>query len=175
LEAEELRDALLAVSGRLDLTMGGSLLHVGNREFLFDHTSKDQTSYDSRRRSVYLPVIRNHLYDVFTLFDYSDASVVNGDRNTSTIAPQALFLLNGELMIQCAQSLAERSASPTSDDRERVERLYRLAYGRGATEHEMERAIGFVDRFAAEADSRDQAWTALSQMVLASNEFLYVR
>jgi hypothetical protein len=66
-------------------------LHVKNREFLFDHTSKDTTKYDSRRRSLYLPVIRNHLYDVFQLFDSTDATVPNGDRATTTVAPQALF------------------------------------------------------------------------------------
>ncbi len=69
LEAEPIRDALLAVSGRLDRRMGGSLLEVKNRAYFFDHTSKDATSYDSPRRSVYLPIVRNHLYDVFQLFD----------------------------------------------------------------------------------------------------------
>jgi len=69
LEAEALRDAMLAVAGELDPQMNGSLLHVANREFIFNHTSKDETSYDSRRRSVYLPVIRNHLYDVFSIVE----------------------------------------------------------------------------------------------------------
>src|SRR5207247_1905116 len=70
LEAEEIRDALLAVSGTLDPTMAGSLLQVENRAYFFDHTSKDRTKYDTRRRSVYLPIVRNHLFDVFDLFDY---------------------------------------------------------------------------------------------------------
>ena len=87
---------LLAVSGLLDLEMGGSMLHVGNREFFFDHTSIDKTKYDSTRRSLYLPVVRNHLYDLFSLFDYSDASMMVGSRSTSTIAPQALFMMNSD-------------------------------------------------------------------------------
>ncbi len=66
LEAEPIRDAVLAVSGTLDATMGGSMLHVKNREFLFNHTSQDNTKYESRRRSLYLPVIRNHQYDMFS-------------------------------------------------------------------------------------------------------------
>src|SRR5439155_5864271 len=66
LEAEAIRDSLLAVAGLLDRSAGGpALAHVKNRGYLFDHTSKDETTYGSRRRSVYLPVIRNHLYDVF--------------------------------------------------------------------------------------------------------------
>ena len=92
LEAESIRDSVLAVSGMLDREMGGSMLHVKNREFLFDHTSKDNTDYSSLRRSVYLPVIRNNLYDFFQLFDFNDASVINGNRETTTVAPQALFL-----------------------------------------------------------------------------------
>ena len=68
LEAESIRDSVLAVSGMLDREMGGSMLHVKNREFLFDHTSKDNTDYSSLRRSVYLPVISNNLYDFFQLF-----------------------------------------------------------------------------------------------------------
>src|SRR5262245_48132752 len=76
LEAEEIRDSLLAVSGLLDRTAGGpAITHVKNREFLFDHTSKDGTKYESRRRSLYLPIVRNHLYDVFQLFDSTDATV----------------------------------------------------------------------------------------------------
>ena len=55
-------------------------LHVKNREFFFDHTSKDTTKYDSPRRSIYLPVVRNHMYDVFDLFDYTDATVASGGK-----------------------------------------------------------------------------------------------
>ncbi|HZZ82380.1 MAG TPA: PSD1 and planctomycete cytochrome C domain-containing protein, partial [Gemmataceae bacterium] len=87
LEAEAIRDALLAVSGGLDPTMGGSLLHVPNRAYLFDHTSKDLTNYDSKRRSLYLPVIRNNVYDVFQLFDFPDPGFPSGDRATTTVAP----------------------------------------------------------------------------------------
>ena len=99
LEAEAIRDSLLAASGILDTSMGGSMLHVKNREFIFNHTSMDETRYGSLRRSVYLPVVRNHLFDVFELFDYSDASVLNGSRSTSTVAPQALFMMNSELVL----------------------------------------------------------------------------
>ena len=78
------------------------MLHIGNRAYFFDHTSKDLTNYSAPRRSLYLPVVRNNLYPVFQLFDYSDASVPNGNRNSSTVAPQALFMLNSGLDMDSA-------------------------------------------------------------------------
>jgi len=183
LEAEEIRDALLAVSGTLDPTMAGSLLQVENRAYFFDHTSKDRTKYDTRRRSVYLPIVRNHLFDVFDLFDYSEASVSNGDRATTTVAPQALFMMNSELVAQAAHDLAsDLLARTTVDDSERIRRLYVRAYGRPPKPAEIERAVAFLSRYSRglstlEPDSREQrllAWQALCQTILASNEFVYL-
>ena len=200
LEAESIRDSLLAVAGLVDFSMGGSMLHVDNRKFLFDHTSKDETSYDTRRRSVYLPVIRNHLYDGFQLFDYSDASVPNGNRTTSTIAPQALFLMNGDLAAKAARALAKRLLNvPDQDDRSRVNALYNLTLGRESTADEQTKAVAFLHQFetaitpenltreaaaqspesgagdAGFTTARDEAWTALCQVMLVSNEFIHVR
>lgn len=136
LESEAIRDSLLAIGGSLDSAMGGSLLHVGNREFLFNHTSKDNTKYDSRKRSIYLPVVRNHLYDVFQLFDYSDASVPNGSRHSSIVAPQALFMLNSDLMLQAADGLARRVLMIEGDSA-RIQHLYQIALGRQVTAAEL--------------------------------------
>jgi hypothetical protein len=183
LEAEAIRDALLAVAGTLDPTLGGSLLTVKNRDYFFDHTSKDVTRYDSPRRSVYLPVVRNHLFDAFDLFDYSDAGVVNGDRATTTVAPQALFLMNGELVAQAARDLASGLLDDaTPDDAGRAGRLYRRAYGRPAKPEELARAGAFLDRFDRgladrvpdAGERRRLAWQALCQAVLASNEFIHI-
>jgi len=184
LEVEALRDAVLAVSGGLDRQMGGSLVHVKNREFFFDHTSKDTTRYDSPRRSIYLPVVRNHMYDVFDLFDYTDATVTSGDRATSTVAPQALFALNSELMLEAGKRLAERLLSQSElGDAERVHQLYLRAYSRPASASEVRRAATFIARAqqqvqeqASDQEARRlRAWALLCQMVLAANEFTYVR
>jgi cytochrome c553/mono/diheme cytochrome c family protein len=184
LEAESIRDALLVVSSQLDPAMGGSLLHVKNRDYLFDHTSIDKTRYDSRRRSVYLPVIRNHLYDLFQLFDFPDSTVPNGDRATTTVAPQALFLLNSELIGQASESLASRLLKEKKgDDASRIQQLYALAYGRPATARESTRAREILQETeglqrAREPDGakrRLQAWACLCQIVLAANEFIYVK
>jgi hypothetical protein len=184
LEAEAIRDALLAVSGALDRTRGGSLLHVKNRAYLFDHTSKDATRYDSLRRSLYLPVIRNNVYDLFQLFDFPDPAVPNGDRATTTVAPQALFMMNSDWVARLCERLAERLLSEQAlDDPGRVRLLYRKAYGREATAEETGRDLALVQKMAAAlgpvepngARCRQRAWSALCQVVLSANEFMYVR
>lgn len=181
LEAETIRDSMLAVSGLLNRKPGGSLLHVSNREFLFDHTSIDKTRYDSNVRSLYLPVIRNHLYDGFQLFDYANASVMTSNRATTIVAPQALFLMNGELVQRAAVSFADRIGKPQRGDATRIDLSYKMALGRPATSAEITDATAFLSTAAEQSDSRhdavDQhsAWILFSQALLMSNEFIYVR
>jgi hypothetical protein len=183
LEAEAIRDSILAVSGLLDNSVGGSLLHVKNREFLFDHTSKDDTRYDSQRRSVLLPVIRNHLYDMFQLFDYSDASVMTSNRSTTTVAPQALFLLNSELVQRAAQAFAARLRQLSEHPEQRIDAGYTLAFGRHPTRHELQRDLQYLIRLQEALaggagvldDAERRGWELLCHTWLAANEFVYVQ
>ena len=182
LEAEEIRDAMLAVSGQLDTTMGGSALATKNREFIFNHTSKDETSYETNRRSIYLPVIRNHLFDSFTLFDYTDASMPNGNRNTSTVASQALYMMNSEFLDRAAEGLAKRmQQAELPNDTQRITWLYETTVGRVAKEQEIERCLAMLQEFLPtegenpEEESQQQAWKALCQTLLMSNEFVYLQ
>jgi hypothetical protein len=165
--------------------MTGSLLHVKNRSFFFDHTSKDETRYDVSRRSVYLPVVRNHLYDVFTLFDYTDASVMTGDRATTTIAPQALFLLNSNLVERVSRKLAH-SALDNSDDTadefnrnaQQINRLYERLFGRLASIADIQHANRFLVQVRQTLPDNSQpvdAWAALCHVLLASNEFIFLK
>ncbi len=184
LEAESVRDAVLAVSGLLDRSPGQSMLHVKNREFLFDHTSKDGTSYKSMRRSVYLPVIRNNLYDAMSLFDCTDGTVPNGDRAASTVASQALFLMNSDLVIQAAETLAvDLLTEHPVDEYARVVAVFLRAVGRPAAADEIQRFLKagaeineqLVADGVSEAERPKTVWTVLCQSVLMSNEFLYVK
>ncbi len=183
LEAESVRDSLLFVSQKLDSKMGGSLLHVKNREFLFDHTSKDQTKYDHRQRSLYLPVIRNNVYDALELFDFPDPAVLNGDRATTTVAPQALFLMNSEVAWDAMLHMAEGLLADNDlSDRTRVTTLYETTLGRPADDREIDRALAFVGQYASDYvgetsqhDVRRHAWRALCLAVIASNEFIYIK
>lgn len=144
LEAEAIRDSHLAVSGELDSTMGGNLLNVKNREFVFNHESKENVDYNFDRRSLYLPVIRNHIFAMFQLFDYSDASTLNGNRQTSTVATQSLYLMNSPFVNRMATALAKKILAAETDDSARVERLYQMAYSRMPTKAELNRALEFV-------------------------------
>jgi len=189
LEAESVRDALLSVSGQLDRAPGGPVLTVKNRGYLFDHTSKDLTKYDAPRRSVYLPIIRNNVYDVFQLLDYPDAAVSSGDRNTSTVSPQALMMLNSDIILQASEKLADRLLKefPT-DDLARAVRLIRLAYGRDPRSGEAEQLLADLTEYTqvvaesnasknaitTPAANRQAAWSVLCQVILATNEFIYV-
>jgi cytochrome c553 len=184
LEAEAIRDSLLAASGLLDPAAGGpSLANIKNRDYLFDHTSKDKTSYANDRRSIYLPVIRNNLYDVFQLFDAPDAAVPNGDRSTTTVPTQALFFLNSELAARAADALAGRLlADSTLDDSGKVRRLFAITYGRPPTDEEVKRVTAgifvFQSEFGSEKDvvkRQRLAWAAITQTVLAASEFVHVR
>jgi hypothetical protein len=183
LEAESIRDALIAVSESLDRTIGGSLLAVKNRAYFFDHTSKDLTDYHSQRRSLYLPIVRNNVYDVFQLLDYPDAAVPNGDRATTTIAPQALLMMNSEFVAKCSADLAEILLSQFSDsDTSRIRTAYAHAYGREATDGEVASSLTFLrqlDQALASTESenvrRRKTWESLCHVILSSNEFIYIR
>jgi len=182
LEAEEFRDALLAVSGEIDTSMSGSLLNVKNRAHFFDHTSIDKTDYRSRRRSLYLPIVRNNVYDLFQLLDFPDPGVTTGDRAQTTVATQALLVLNSDLVMQSAAGLS-RQMMTVSDDRQKLSRLFLTAYGRPATDAEQQSYLAFLRELEPSlvADHADterpvvSAWDVLCHVILAANEFIYLR
>jgi hypothetical protein len=181
LDAEEIRDSLLAVSGLLDEQRGGTLLSIEKWKLIFDHTSKDATTYDTNRRSLYLPVVRNNLYDLFSLFDYSNADVPVGNRENSTVAPQALYMMNSPLLLKASEATTERIFHEAATDDERINRLYELALARTPEPQERERFLQYLSKFEAlfrdakrDGDPRRTAWNAAVQSVFASNEFIYL-
>ncbi len=179
LEAEALRDAMLEVCGLLDRTVGGTLWEFENYKLVFDHTSKDMTTYETRRRSLYLPVIRNHVFDQFELFDFPNPNMMSGDRAASTVAPQALYLMNSPLVLRAAEALALRLTE--APPQERVAQLYQRVLARPPTPTESARAVAFVARFPGSPGTTVKAaapapvWQALAQALLAGNEFIYLR
>ncbi|MGV3722284.1 MAG: DUF1553 domain-containing protein, partial [Actinomycetota bacterium] len=183
LEAEEIRDALFFVSGKLDRTMGGSLLNFKDRAYVTSTANADPVNYATPRRAVYVPVIRSALYDVYTAFDFGDPTVMNGDRPSTTVAPQALFVMNSKLVLENAKALATNLlARAELDDAARIRGAYEICYGRLPTDAEIRRARAFVTRiettYAATVSDADQrrlrAWQSLYKSLMAASEFIYV-
>ena len=174
LEAEEVRDSVLFVAGLLERTMGGKTIPVKNREFFFNHTSKDATTYDSPRRALYLPVVRNNVYDLFEQFDFPDPAVPNGNRNATVVAPQALLMLNSDLVGKAAEKFAASLLASASDDVRRIELAYQKAYARPPTAKELARAKKFLTDFRPDSAASPSAWAVFCQSLLAANEFIYL-
>lgn len=172
LEAEEIRDAMLLVSGWLDSKLGGKTIPLKNKEFVFNHTSKDATTYESPRRALYLPIIRNHLYDMLEQFDYPDPTMPTGSRNSTVIAPQALIMMNAPVVMECSQRLAAKLCA--LPDENRLSQAYALLYGRAPAEREEADALALLRDFTR-TEKPERAWALLCQTLLAANEFIYLR
>ncbi len=172
LEAEMIRDALLAVSDRLDATAGGSLVSWKNDEY----TPTDTVSASSVRRSVYLPVVRDRVFDVFTIFDFANPSVGTAKRIPTVVSHQALFFLNSPLVKESARAFAKNLGAAAADSSTtRIQLAYERAFGRLPTKTETERAERFIASLPrTEPTKNDEAaWTAWCQMLFAANEFIY--
>ena len=100
LEAEPIRDAVMAVSGDLDTSMGGTLLTYKDRQYASDTEKRGSVDYDRNRRAVYIPVVRSSMYEVFQAFDMPDPATSSGDRAATVVAPQALFMMNGTVVLK---------------------------------------------------------------------------
>jgi len=182
LEAEEIRDSLYAVSGQLDETVGGTMLKFKEREYVTSTANRDTTDYDSPRRAVYMPVVRSSLYDVFQAFDFGDPSVINGDRPTTIVAPQALFLMNGSPVLKTSRKLAELLIGQTVDSGERIATVFERAFGRPPTADDRTRSLAFLAKAEQtytqhEADPKARelkVWQSFCKALMSANEFSYV-
>jgi DNA-binding cell septation regulator SpoVG len=182
MSAEMLRDSLHVVSGTLDKTIGGTLLGGNDGDYVTNDQSGNKAQYDAPRRSLYLPVIRNAVYDFFQAFDFGDPSLVNARRASTIVAPQALFLLNSPLVANQARAFAV-SVESIPDETARLENIYERAYSRKPTESEITRARIFMLRADELLETKlpdpgtrlEAIWSAYCQTILASNEMVYVR
>ena len=170
-EAEAIRDAILTVSDGIDPTMGGSLLNTDNFAYVNNDQSASNESYEDRRRAVYLPVIRNDMYDLYSIFDYPDASVSFGKRPSTVVSSQALFFLNAPLVLEEAERLA--GVLHTSPIEDALTELWNRAYARSPRAEERQRASHLLRTLDVD-NSALSAWTGLIQSVFASSEFIYL-
>jgi hypothetical protein len=168
LEAECLRDAMLAIGGELELDSGGKTIKPGTAaDYGYRH--------DLRRRSVYLPVFRNALPEIFKVFDFADTSVVTGERNRSTTSQQSLFFMNDPFVLHAARQAAVRLLAVDGlNDAARVERAYRTALGRAPSEAELGASLEFISSATGSAGKNEEAWAELWQAIFASLDFRFL-
>jgi hypothetical protein len=172
LDAECIRDSVLSVSGQLSAEAGGPTYPAA---LTSDFSYKRPDAKSDTRRSVYVPAFRNALPELFEVFDFADPSVCTGRRNVSTVAPQALFMLNNPWVVEQSRVAASRllGEADCPDDRSRVIRAYRLTLGRAPSDAEMRTALDFVGQ--AGVDGKQEAWAALYHALFASIDFRYER
>ncbi|MCA9264049.1 MAG: PSD1 domain-containing protein [Planctomycetales bacterium] len=160
LQAEQIRDSMLLVSGHLDRALSGASVKA-----------------PSQRRSCYLRVIRNQKDAFLGLFDVPDGVNTVAQRDVTTSAPQALALLNDPWTLECSSAFARRIAARCGGDVEAgVQYAYELALGRPPSPEESELALAFlgIDAECAEPSGDEITWDDLAHVLLNSNEFLYV-
>ena len=183
LEAEAIRDAVLVIGGSLDRRMGGSELLTGNRKYVTSTANVNPVVYQNKRRSIYLPVVRSALFEMFQVFDFSDPSVLNGKRQSTTIAPQALFLMNSKVVVDECQSMAQNLlANSELDDKQRIQQAFQMVYTRSASELEISESMGYLSRYqeALESqqldkdESRQRSWQSLCHALIVASEFIYL-
>ncbi len=177
MEAEALRDSLLAVSDRLDTAMGGKTMpHKNFTNLNAMAFSRDPVLYESQQRSVYLPVLRSALYEVFAAFDFASPSTSNGRRGATMVAPQALFMMNSDLVEEASDRFAERiQREAPSGNVEKIRLAHEIAYSRLPNSDEVADWSDFLDRYESVAGERADAWQGLCRVLLSSNEFLYLQ
>jgi hypothetical protein len=176
LSIEEIRDAYLAMGGDLDLTMGGTLdPGVGTD----GETSAGRISMNpekTNRRSIYLPLRRSNLPTLYTLFDFGDAATPEGHRNPTTVATQALFAMNSPMVIREARNVAESVLKQEKQDKRRVEEIYLRVLDRRPDAGEIDSGLSYMSSFRRKWNQIDEAtaWTSLTHVLMASNEFMFV-
>ncbi len=186
LDAESIRDSILAFSGKLEIEAPyGSVIAEQSRN-LFTGGSADIYGFEatSSHRSVYLPIVRKQVPDSLDVFDFADPSMAVGKRETTTVPSQALFLMNSEFVRAQAEAMATRLIEDDQIERgKRGDAAFQLIYGRSGTADEMHKAGTFFRKSlelakltgsSDETAAYHEALTNFCHALFASAEFLYV-
>jgi hypothetical protein len=174
--AESIRDAMLAASGELDIMPPeGSLVAkvIGDRPIsLIGLDKRLPTDLDgSRHRSVYLPVIRDRLPDVLELFDFAEPSLVTGERESTNVPIQALYLMNSTFVQDRATALAQRLSREATSNEDRVKLAFLLSFGREAAPAEVGRSLEFLSQSADREAAADPQLVSFCHALLSTAEF----
>ncbi|MEE2781304.1 MAG: PSD1 and planctomycete cytochrome C domain-containing protein [Planctomycetota bacterium] len=190
LSAEEFRDTVLAISGRLDRQPADSHPFPHKRTFHYSQHEPFQENYQTDKRSIYLLQSRLRKIPFIDLFDGPDGNIPFPERRSTSTPLQALYLMNAPFMHEQSLAVAERIIRETESDRSAIDWAYRWLFGRRATDEELveiqnylekaSRAVAAADKVNSEVDAdlekdpRRDAWAACVRSMFASNAFLYI-
>ncbi len=181
LEAEVIRDSVLAVAGLLDRSQGGSHPFKPWHAARFSLNRPFHEEFPTNRRSVYVMTQRLFRNSFLGLFDGPDRNSSTSLRSSSNVPSQALYLMNSPFVREQAEALAQRLITEVQGDDLQVARLYQLAFGRDPDLDEKQSIREFMKRYREEArqsvpaaERHLQALTALSRVVLTGNEFFFI-
>ena len=151
---------MLFVTGALDERVGGP--------------PQELNGAANKKRTVYARIRRSGGEGILGLFDFPDPALSGDQRSVTNVPLQGLFFLNSDLMWRESARLAERLRAEAPDDATRIERAYRLLYGRRATALELRKGLSFLSEAAADSSEKAQPWLQYAQVLLSSGEFLYL-
>jgi len=152
LEIEPIRDTLLQLAGRLDLTMGGRVEEFNARGYVFGEEGPlgKADVYVAPRRSIYMPVVRTAIYRIFAGFDFGDASDSVGDRSETVVPRQALLMMNSPFVEEAALGFARQLLELEDASAEnRIATAFVRAYGRPADDVEIADGVAFLEEMRA--------------------------
>jgi hypothetical protein len=171
MSVEEIRDSVLALSGRIDLKLGGKVeMQAKGKKVEID---------DLMRRTMYITVRRGSVPALLSNFDFGDATTAGEGRARTNVAPQALFVMNSRMVVERAGDFAKRllDDSTLPDDKARIERAYLMAFTRRPDASEVDGALSYMASLAKKLPaegSREAAWRSFCHVLLSTNEFLYL-
>jgi hypothetical protein len=167
LDAESVRDAILAVAGSLDSATGGPSVPIHVSEYQVGRGRPASGPLDGNgRRSVYLEVRRNFLTPLLVAFDYPLPTSTTGRRMVSTVPAQALTLMNNEFVVDQAARWAGRVEKAYTDPRERLDAMFLAIFSRAPEPAERARIAAFL---------AENSWRDLAHVLLNAKEFLFLR
>ena len=183
LEPEVLRDAMLHVSGQLDINpMDSSVWYLGDQATAVG-ANKNRRRTDFPARSLYLPMIRNDLPELFEAFDFADPHAATGARPRTMSPAQGLFMMNDELVSELSEKTVRRVGLDSVSAKGKLNALYEAIFSRGPTEEEVEEFLSFVktaekalasEAAEEEADPSIRAWSLVCQAMFATSRFQYL-
>ncbi len=182
LDAEAIRDALLAVAGGLDLSRPGPHPFPPIAAWSWTQHNPFKAVYSSNRRSVYLMTQRIQRHPYLALFDGPDPNVSTDVRTSATVPLQALYSMNNPFVTDQAAAFARRLSGSGLGPAARIGMAHQLAYARPSRPEENERGVAYIESYQQElvrsgvaaAEAQLEAWTSYARVLLTANEFVYI-